>query len=362
MKFDVRLQMVQQAADYGVKPTARRWGCEPKTVRKWLVRWKQAHHARAALQDRSRAPKSCPHRTPPRVEAQILRERQKAPCLGARRLKLFCAIPAGVGAIARILRQHGLTRKRKKKYQKKRDMRELKARFKPFEQLQVDAKYLTDIPYYVEQLWRHGDLPRYQYTCRDVKTGAVFLGFAKYLGEVYACCFIAAVAAHLKRTGHRLQDFATIQTDNGAEFSGQERKLKDDRGFHWLVEQKIGAHHRYIPVGRKNYQADVESFHERIETEFFDQQRFADRADFFTQAGQYQLWWNAVRQNTWKRFRSPDQILLEEKPDRNPGLWRLPALDLDRLLTLRAADGPQGPYTLSGGYYVPALPETNQGG
>ena len=60
-----------------------------------------------------------------------------------------------------------------KKYQKKRDMRALKARYRAFEQLQVDTKYLTDIPFYVEQLYRHSDLPRYQYTCRDVKTDGV---------------------------------------------------------------------------------------------------------------------------------------------------------------------------------------------
>ena len=357
MKFDARLQLVQEAAEYGIKPTAQKWGCQPKTVRKWVGRWKEAHHARAALADRSRAPKSCPHKTPPQVEAQIVRERQKAPCLGACRLKVFCNLPAGVGAIARILRQKGLTRKRKKRYEKKRDMRALKARFKPFEELQVDVKYLNDIPYYVEQLWRHRDLPRYLYTCRDVKTGAVFIGFSNHLGEVYACCFIAAVAAHLKRTGYGLRDFATVQTDNGSEFSGQERKPKDDRGFHWVVEQLIGAHHRYIPVGKKNHQADVESFHERIEAEFFDLEHFRDRPDFFERASAYLLWWDTVRQNTYKRFRSPDQILLEENPNRPPDVWFLPALDLDRLLALRAASGTEGLNTPSGGYYVPALPD-----
>ena len=97
-------------------------------------------------------------------------------------------------------------------------------------------------------------------------------------------------------------------------------------------------------------------FHERIETEFFDLETFRDRQEFFDKASAYLLWWNTVRQNTYKGFRSPDQILLEEHPDRNPALWFLPALDLDKLLTLRAASGAEGLNTPSGGYYVPALP------
>jgi hypothetical protein len=71
-------------------------------------------------------------------------------CLGAARLKEFCGTPASEGAIGRILRRHGLTRKRKKKRQKKRGTRELKARFEPFEENQEDAKHLNDIPFYVE--------------------------------------------------------------------------------------------------------------------------------------------------------------------------------------------------------------------
>lgn len=356
MKFDLRLQMVQYGAEHGVKPAARKFGCQVKIVRKWLGRWREANHARSALGDRSRAPKTCPHKTPPSVERQIVGERKKAPCLGARRLKAFCNIPAGEGAIARILRRHGLTRRRKKKYQKKRDMRAVKARYQPFEQLQVDTKHLYDIPYYWEQLMRHSDLPRFQYTSRDVKTGGVFLGFANELSEAHACCFLAAVAAHLRRTGHDPKGFATVQTDNGSEFSGAERKPRPDRGFHHLVEQHIGAHHRFIPPGRKNHQADVESFHERIETEFFDLERFADRPDFLQRASAYLLWWNTVRQNGYKANRSPDQILLEDQPSRPPHVWLLAALDLDHLLALRAA-GARANKHPTAGYYVPALPE-----
>jgi transposase-like protein len=358
MRIDARLRMVQYAAEHGIKPAARHFGCEARTIRKWLRRWRTGNHSRRSLEDRSRAPRTCPHKTSPQMAAYVVRQRRSAPCFGARRLKENFALKPSVGAIARILRQAGLTRPRKKKYRVKRDMRELKARFRPFEQAQVDTKYLNDIPYYVEQMWRRErDLPRFQYTWRDVRTGAVFLGFANELSQMHACCFIMAVAAHLKRTGHDLRGRATIQTDNGAEFSGQDQRTREDRGFRYTVENPamIGANHCFIPIGRKNYQADVETLHERIEPEFFDLESFADRKEFLRKASSWQLWWNTTRKNSYKRNRSPDQILLEAQPQRDFRTWLLPAIDLDRAAQHRA-DLIDYLTPNAKGYYVPVLP------
>ena len=265
MKYEQRLEMVRFAEAHGVKPAARQHGCQVKTVRKWLGRWREANHAR----------------------------------------------------------------------------------FQPFEQAQVDVKYLNDIPFYVQQMWRHGDLPRFQYTWRDVKTGAVFLGFAKDLSEEHACCFVHAVSDHLSRAGTALRGFATIQTDNGSEFSGAERQLDKRRGFHHAVEHAIGAKHRFIPPGKKNYQADVESLHRRIEEEFFDLETFRDHTEFYAKASAWQLWWNCTRKNFYKGKRSPDDILLQDAPKRDPAVWLIPAIDLDRAMKKKMG---------TGGCYVPALP------
>ena len=140
--------MVKYAVEHGVKPAARVFKTSPKTVRQWRDRWRDDNYSKRSLCDRSRAPKSCPHKTPPPEEKEVLEARSRAPCFGAARLKQMYCLRPSVGAIGRILRQHGLTKRRKKKYEKKRDMREIKAKFRPFEENQVDVKYLNDIcPY-----------------------------------------------------------------------------------------------------------------------------------------------------------------------------------------------------------------------
>jgi len=357
LKFDQRLQIVRYADEHGIKPAVEHFAVTRKTVRTWLRRWRADNRAPRSLQDRSRAPKTCPHKTSRKIEQMILQARKEAPCLGAHRLKDFCQIPASVGAISRILRQHNLTRRRKKKYQKKRDMREAKARFNPFEENQVDVKYLNDIPFYVKQMWRNPDLPRFQYTWRDVKTGGLFLGFANELSQAHACCFIAAIGAHLARVGFSLRDCGVIQTDNGSEFSGAERRRDNDRGFSHVARELLGARHRFIPPGKKNYQADVETSHDRIEEEFFNLEACHTRRCFFAKTNLWQLWWNTTRTNTYKHRRTPDQILLEELPRRDPHVWTLPALDLDDLLR-RRTETMLKHNLKSGGYHVPVAPET----
>ena len=353
MKYDLRLRLVQFADSHGVKPAARKFGCQPRIARKWLRRWREGNKTRQSLQDRSRAPRTCPHKTPAAIEAQIVKARQQAPCHGPRHLRDGFHLPASQGVIARVLRQQGLTRPRKKTYQTKRDLRAVKAGYRPFQENQADTKYLTDIPYYVAQLLDKPGLPRFEYTFRDVRTGGVFLGFAKELSEAHASCFVAAVGAHLARCGFPLAGRCAVQTDNGSEFSGAERSRPKDRGFRHVVQHTLGATHRFIPPGKKNHQADVESFHHFVETEFFDLEAFRSPAEFFDKSSAWLLWWNTARLNYHKGGRTPDDILRAACPGRDPRVWLLPALDVDDLLARRVAYKENRNQR---GYHVPALP------
>jgi len=123
------------------------------------------------------APHTCPHKTPARLEQQVLKQRARTPGFGARRLKREFGLKPSAGAIARILRQHGLTRRKKRKHQTKRDLRAVKARYAALTHFHMDVKFLNDLPHYWPQMQSLG-LPEFQYTIRCLKTGATFLAYA----------------------------------------------------------------------------------------------------------------------------------------------------------------------------------------
>ena len=82
---------------------------------------------------------------------QVLALRRKLPTFGAARLKREFDLTVSHMAIQRIWRQHGLIRKRQKKYQRKQDLAAVKATSRLFQQISADTKDLCDIP----QFWPH---------------------------------------------------------------------------------------------------------------------------------------------------------------------------------------------------------------
>jgi hypothetical protein len=344
--FDLRLRMAKHARVHGVKPTARLFRCSRNTVRKWLARLEA--EGPAGLTDRSRAPKSCPHKTAPAQENKILAARAALPCAGPRRLKDLFGLKPSQGAIARVIRQASLAGRRKKKRQKKNDLRAIKAKYKPFERLQDDAKPLRDIPHFWPQMMDRG-LPRHQYTIRDVKSGALFVDYADELSATYSTMAAQRLLGHLKAHGVDLGAMK-LSTDNGSEYGGgekHERKI----GFHAKIEA-CGVTHVFLPPRTPNAHADVESSHAMIELELFDLEDFKDRPDFFDKARTYQRWWNFARPNYSKGGKTPAQILEEAGMD--PRVLLLDPLDLDahlRKLDFSPRARPQG------GHHLPALPD-----
>ena len=112
-------------------------------MRKWLRRYQPGKPS--SLAERSRRPHRCPHQTPSSVEGVVVRLRHQTG-FGAERLKIEFAIPCSVGAIHRIVRAHGLVRRRAPKHTRKKQLRALKKTWPLFGQLCCDTKYLQDIP------------------------------------------------------------------------------------------------------------------------------------------------------------------------------------------------------------------------
>ncbi len=181
--FDYRLHMVHSAITLGVKPTARIFKTSAPSVRKWRDRFKA--EGSTGLHDRSRAPHSCPHKLSKETEDKIVKLRKRLPGFGAEHLKDEFDLPWGVNSIARVIRQNCKTRIKKKKHQRKNDLRHIKAAYKPCTHFQMDVKYLNDIPHYWPFMQFMG-LPRFQYTIRELSTGAQFLTYADEISKTYA--------------------------------------------------------------------------------------------------------------------------------------------------------------------------------
>jgi transposase len=261
--FNTRLEMVQLAMKKGISEAARQYNTTRNTVRKWVRRYKA--EGLKGLGDQSRAPKYIPHRTPRKIEKRVIKLRKDHPAWGPERLKMHYALPISTKAIARIIRQAGLVRKRKRKWKKRRDLREIKKKLLPFEFIQIDVKDLVDIEKYWPQM-REIRLPRYEFTARDVRTGGEWCAYGETKDSTNAALFAKYLLCQLQYYGVNINEII-IQTDNGSEFIGNVLKKKGKSAFVKVLESAKVKYVR-IPPRACTWQSDVEAFHKIVEDEF----------------------------------------------------------------------------------------------
>ena len=340
----LRLHLVQFAKEHGVKAAARAFRTTPKTVRKWRDRY---NGRLDDLQNLSRAPKRRPRKLSTQAEMQIVELKRRLPRWAPRRLKRDFDLPWSEKAIRRVCRDHRLiTPRRRRKHETKRCLREVKKHWRLFQQIDIDTKHLNDIPEYWGRL-KSLRLPRYQYTARDVTTGLLFLGYADELALSYAQLFAERILRHLRACGIPLAR-TTWQSDNGSEFVGS-WQAKEDSAFTRTIEAVPGQKHRTIPPGQHRFQADVETVHSLMETEFFEIEDFSSRRDFLAKAASYNLWFNVARQNSGKENQTPWELVRQKHPDAGqkplcapPGDGRMQQAGGGFLSFQRVADGSGG--------------------
>jgi transposase len=323
--FDLRKTLVRHAKSHGIRSASRTFATSRNTVRTWLRRFDDG--GLSGLKSRSSRPNCSPGKVKPHVEAEVLLARERSG-FGAARLVVEFELPCGVSATRRILREHRLTRRPRRKHQRKNDLRAIKARYKAFERLQIDVKHLKDQPRYWPQAKSLG-LPLYQYTVRDVRTGAKWISFATECASVYAEITIRRLLRHLRDCGVDLS-LTVVNSDNGSEFKGNQ--IRDDGSHFADAVRALGAAHRFNPPSCPNANADVESSHSRIEAEFYDREDFADLDNFLDKADLYQTYWNTGRPNRSKNNLSPWDILHAIRPSLSLDVFLLKPALLDTLL------------------------------
>jgi transposase len=166
--FNHRLRLVDCARKHSLKAAARLFHTTLRTVRKWVRR--HAQPGLQGLEERSRAPPSCPHKIAGELEQRVVALRQQLPTLGAQRLKRERDQPLSHMAIQRILRHHGLLQPRRRRYQRKQDLAALKETWALFQQISADTKDLGEIPHYWPPIKARG-LPTVHYTARKGRSG-----------------------------------------------------------------------------------------------------------------------------------------------------------------------------------------------
>src|SRR5690606_20853297 len=137
-RFELRLNLVRYAQEHGNREAARAFRCSRNTVRLWRRRYESG--GAGAMVELGRAPERIPHKTSRAEEKRIVEAREAVGCFGPRRLKEAFGLKAGKNAIGRILRERGLTRRRRKRREKQKDLREVKAQYRALTRLQMDTK------------------------------------------------------------------------------------------------------------------------------------------------------------------------------------------------------------------------------
>lgn len=303
----MRAEIIKSAKTKGIKPTAKQFNTTIKTVKKWLKRYNE--NPKTSLNDKSKRPIKSPNEMDKYYQYKIIQVckdfQTKNKRINAVKIKELWNIPYSVPSILKVMRKNGFIKLNKKKKERKKDLREYKKKYKPFEKIQIDVKYLDDIPEMYKEFIKH-NLPRYQYTARCIRTGALFISFAREKSISNSVVFLTELLKHLKKYNVDLKN-VKIQTDNGKEFTNGYFARKSD--FTKIIEEFCRVH-RLIPPGAKTWQSDVETSHRLIEDELYSFETFDSLSIFFEKAYNYTRFFNCRRVNKYKKG-TPLSILKE---------------------------------------------------
>lgn len=325
-KHGYRYEMVQLALRIGIKPTAREYKANPKTVRKWVNRYQKL--GLKGLKDQSRKPKHSPNKCSERFEKKVIKLRtQTANKFGTKRLIERFSLQYGESCVRRIIRENKLTRKKKTKRSKRNELWSVKKLTKAFEKIQIDVKILTDIPLYWRQYLKQ-DLPKYEFTARDVKTGATFICYATKNDSINAGVFAAYLLDHLKAFGFDLTHIE-IQTDNGAEFNATGRLHRKNTPFETIVKDCFKVRLGHIPPASPTFNSDVETAHRLVEDEFYDIEFIDNKQDLLEKMNTWLIDFNYLRKNSYKDCKTPFDLLQEDFPNSNKAVLHLPPIFLN---------------------------------
>jgi transposase len=326
-KLNYRWEMINYAKREGISKAARVYNTTRKTVRKWIKRYSEG--GIEALKNKSRKEQYFPNKMPEAERQQIINLRGEYPFWGARKIKEHLELTYSQVVINKKLKQAGLIKKKKRRYKDRKEreeyMKKIRNSYKPFQKIQVDIKYLTDIPELIGNL-RYYKLPKYQITARDYKTGFQYIGFSYEKTSTATGIYIDYLCQQLEKIGVDLTN-VTFQTDNGTEFvSSSKTKLSM---FEKIITKKYKAKLKRIPPARPTYNSDVETVHNLIENEFYKVETFNSKQDMILKTFAYLIYFNNFRKNRNREGKTPKDIFMSEKKKTWKNNWNFKPIIVD---------------------------------
>jgi hypothetical protein len=305
-----------------ISMVAEHWMCSRNTIYK-ILRTEDLEF------EKNRRPLSCPHKVSPPIEKLIVHYSIDTG-YGPDMIKVNLKLKYSTSTIYRILKASGRTKIRKKRYIETREVSKKKKNLKAFEKWQLDTKFLTDLPNLTVPIF-NGKSPKYEYTLRDMKTGTTFLGYAFRERTVEASInFISLCLYHMQL--HEIDThYVTIQSDNGTEFLGSIYQ-KEEYAIKKVVEDVFHARFVTTPIRKPTFNSHVETFHNRVEPEFYDRIQISSLEDFRKQSREFQLNWNTKRRSTNFK-KTPAKIASEYGIKKEDCFYNFPILFYDTIVS-----------------------------
>lgn len=279
---DKREDMVKYSLEHGILPAADKFDTTRNTIKRWRNRYLK--YGRSGLYDLSKRPHNMPKKTSEEVIEKITtltKEKKEGKHLVTstkvyRVLKLENDI--SYETCNKYVNEALGKKKKRKKVKTNGGNLEWKKKLNPFDRIQVDVKYLTDIealkPFFkiAKELGLDRSLAKYEFTCRDIASGFAFVAYASEKSVTNCEKFFDKVIYKFLSSIPNLDLKKIIfQTDNGAENTNRKRKGaytgENKKSIVTEYIEKRFQEHKTIIPGHCTAQSDVESFHWTIERE-----------------------------------------------------------------------------------------------
>ena len=308
-----RLAMVHHALEYGIRDTMRVYNCSRNTVRRWLRRYLSL--GKSGLVDLSKCPRHINNILDSESQFAIFKllvdkldKKHHITSVNVyRALNLDCCYET----VNRYVNKYLGNKKTRKDNKSNGGCIDFKQDLSPFDLVQIDIKYLTDIKSLKPYFKKCNDrlLAKYQFTFRDVSTGLSLVAYGDEKSETLAHLFLKKVIVpFLSQIPHCQLKNVIVQTDNGKEFTNKDVKTycgePKKTEFTRLIEETFMAHKLIIP-GHCTAQSEVESFHWAIERDCLAWFDIVDNDTLIYYVDRYMTWFNNKKR--WNKDYSPLQ-------------------------------------------------------